>query len=104
MARFFFHVRDGGDDVSRDTEGQEFPDLVAARREAINASREMLGERLLHGGSLNNRLIEISGTDGAVLAVVSAQDTLFKENQLRSFNDDVTKSAPNGNPSKPAAR
>jgi hypothetical protein len=45
MTRFFFHVRDDGDDVSRDTEGQELPDLEAARQEALNSNREMLGER-----------------------------------------------------------
>jgi len=99
MTRFFFHVRDfhaadGGEDVSRDTEGQDLPDLEAARREAINVSREMLGEKLLHGGSLNHRQIEISNEKGDVLAVVNAKDTLFKEGQLRTFKDDVTKSAP----------
>jgi hypothetical protein len=107
MPRFFFHVcemREGGNDVSRDTEGQDFPDLEAARREAINVSREMLGEKILHGGALDHRRIEISNEKGEVLAVVDARDTLFQEGQLRSFNDDVTQSAPKGNPSKPDAR
>jgi hypothetical protein len=94
MTRFFFHVRDGGDDMSLDTEGQELPDLDAARQEAINTNREILGEKLLHGGSLNHRQIEIANEKGDVLAVVDANDTLFQDGQLRSFNDDVTKSAP----------
>jgi len=94
MTQFFFHVRDKEGDISRDAEGQDLPDLEAARREAINTNREMLGENLLHGGSLNNRRIEICDEKGDVLAVVDARDTLFKEGQLRSFNDDVTKSAP----------
>jgi hypothetical protein len=93
MTRFFFHVREGGD-VSCDTEGQEFPDLEAARIEAMNASREIIGEKILHGGSINHRQIEISDERGDVLAVVNAQDTLFEDGQLRSFRDDVTKSAP----------
>ena len=59
--------------VSRDTEGQELPDLDAARREAINANREMLGERLLHGGSLDHRQIEIADESGTVLAVVECR-------------------------------
>ena len=60
----------------------------------MSSDREMLGERLLHGGSLNNRRIEICDEKDEVLAVVDASDTLFQEGQLRSFNDDVTKSAP----------
>ncbi len=94
MTRFFFHVRDGRDDVSRDTEGQELPDLEAARREALNTNREMLGERLLHGGSLGYRQIEIANENGDVLATVNAKDTLFQEGHLRTYSDDVTQSAP----------
>jgi hypothetical protein len=93
MTRFFFHVRDG-DDVSRDTEGQELPSLDAACQEALNTNREMLGERLLHGGSLDDRQIEIANEKGEVLAVLNSKDTLLQEGQLRSFKDDVTQSAP----------
>jgi hypothetical protein len=94
MTRFFFNVREKSGDISHDTEGQDLPDLEAARHEAINSNREMLGENLLHGGSLDQRRIEICDDKGAVLATVDAEDTLFKEGQLRSFKDDVTKSAP----------
>ena len=108
MTRFFFHVRNGKDDISLDTEGQELPSLDAARREALNASREMLSERLLHGGALGRRQIEIADDKGKVLAVVKARDTLLKENHLRSFDDDVTKSAPSARmremPAKPGTR
>ncbi len=99
MPRFFFHVREGTD-VSRDTEGQELPDVAAARREAICTNREMLGERLLHGGSLNQRQIEIADETGQVVDTVSAQDVLFKHGKLQSYDDDVTKSAPVNWPSK----
>jgi len=108
MTQFFFHVRDNTGDISRDIEGQDLLDLEAARREAVNTNREMLGENLLHGGSLNNRRIEICDEKGDVLAMVDAGETLFQEGQLRSFNDDVTKSAPtaslNANGVKPPAR
>src|SRR5580765_5961984 len=49
MPRYFFHVREGSS-FHRDEEGQELPDAEAARQEAVNTSREMLGEKLLHGG------------------------------------------------------
>ena len=94
MTRFFFHVRESDSEFSQDTEGQELPDLDAARQEALNSNREMLGERLLHGGALDHHRIEIANDKGEILAVVNTRDTLFQEGQLRSFQDDVTKSAP----------
>lgn len=101
MTRYFFHVRNG-DQVSHDLEGQELPDLEAARHEAVSVNREMLGERLLHGGSMDSRRIEIADSEGEVLATVTADDVLFKDGQkngqLRSFDDDVTQSAPVANP------
>ena len=94
MPRFFFHVRNGSGEIGHDTEGQELPDLEAARREAVNTNREMLSERLLHGGA-HHRRIEIADENGEVLAMVNASEVvLAKDGQLRSFKDDVTKSAP----------
>jgi hypothetical protein len=105
MALFFFDVRDRGGDVSHDTEGQEFDDLEAARCEAISVSRELLGERLLHGGPIDGRRIEIVSEAGDLLAVVSADDVLFHDGQYQSYGDDVTKSAPVASPTgmKPPA-
>jgi hypothetical protein len=96
MARFYFHARDVSGDVSLDTEGQELPDLDAARREALNTNREMLGEQLLHSGLLGHSQIEITDETGQVLAVVKAMDTLLEQDQPRSFPDDATQSAPKG--------
>jgi hypothetical protein len=93
MPRYFFHVRDG-DSFSPDIEGQELPDLEAARREGISANREILGERLLHGGSLDSRQLQIADESGAVLITLKTDDILRKDGQYRSFDDDVTKSAP----------
>ena len=93
MPRYFFHIRDGAN-ISRDDEGQHFTGVEAARREAIRSSREMLGERLLHGGSLNHRQIEITDETGHVVDIVTTSDVLLKHGQLRSYEDDVTKSAP----------
>ncbi len=76
MPHYYFHVREGSD-LSRDEEGQDLPE--AARREAINSSREILGEKLLDGGSLNHRTIEIADETGHVVDVVNSNDVLFKE-------------------------
>ena len=99
MPRYYFHVREGSD-ISRDHEGQELPNVQAARREAIAAGREILGEKLLHGGSLNSRTIEIADETGRVVDTVSADDVLFRGGKLRSYSDDVTQSAPTNSPSE----
>jgi hypothetical protein len=99
MPRYYFHVREG-QEISRDTEGQVLPNAEAARAEAINASREMLGEKLLHGGSLNHRQIEIADETGRVVDVVNANDVLFKAGQFQNYSEDVTQSAPVNLPRK----
>lgn len=93
MPRYYFHVREGSE-ISRDREGQDLPDVEAARREAVNSSREILGERLLHGGSLNHRTIEIADETGHVVDVVNSNDVLFQGGKFRTYTDDVTQSAP----------
>jgi len=100
MPRYFFNVRDETE-ISCDPEGQVLPDLDAARREAVNSAREMIGERVLHGGAVNGRIIEISGEDGKVLAVVKTGEVLIKEGRFGRFSDDVTHSAPVTNPISP---
>jgi hypothetical protein len=93
MPRYFFHVRDA-DSFSPDTEGQELPDLAAARHEAINANREILGEKLLHGGALDDHQIQIADESGSVLLTLRTEDVLRQDGHYRVFEDDVTKSAP----------
>ena len=74
------------------------PNLESAQTEAVNTIRELIGERLLHGGDIDGRQIEIADKDGRVLAVVRSCDVIFQDGQFRSFSDDVTKSAPVTNP------
>jgi hypothetical protein len=93
MPHYYFHVREGST-LSRDEEGQDLPNAEAARREAIAANREMLGEKLLHGGSLDHRSIEIADETGCVVDVVNVKDVLYKGGEFRSFSDDVTQSSP----------
>jgi hypothetical protein len=101
MPRYHFHVREGST-LTRDLEGQELPDAEAARHEAIAALREILGEKLLHGGALNGRSIEIAdgAENGRVVDVVHTKDVLFQGGQLQSYSDDVTQSAPTNSPRK----
>ena len=98
MPHYYFHVRSLSGDISRDTEGQDLPGLDAARNEAVSAGRELLGERLLHGGAIDGRRIEITDEAGNALATVSVDDVLFQGGRYRSYSDDVTKTAPVINP------
>ncbi|MBA2587912.1 MAG: hypothetical protein H0U98_04730 [Alphaproteobacteria bacterium] len=97
MPRYFFHIREG-ESLSRDTEGQELADGAAARREAVSTGRELLGEKLLHGGELDGRIIEIANEKGEVLDRVSSNDVLFKDGKFRIYADDITQSAPVNTP------
>ena len=99
MPRFYFHIQDQSG-YTPDPEGQELPDAEAALREAMSATREILGETLLHGGTLNHRTIEIADENGHVVARVNSRDVLFEQGQFRSYSDDVTHSAPANRPSK----
>ena len=100
MPRYFFHVREGSE-ISRDAEGQILPDAEAARREAIAASREILGEKLLHGGALDGRVVEIADETGRIVDTVNAEDVLYKAGQFRTYADDVTQSATQSNLENP---
>jgi hypothetical protein len=99
MPRYFFHVREGSD-LNRDAEGQDFADVEAARREAINSVREILGEKLLHGGALNHHSIEIADKTGHVVDVIYSRDVLIKDGRFRTYRDDIIQSAPTKPPRK----
>ena len=67
--RYYFHIKDG-ETLIRDQEGAEFPDLAAARLEAIKSAREAL----LRGEVLNGRAIAISDERGTILDTVLLRD------------------------------
>jgi len=48
VARFYFHLH-ADDELLIDDEGQDWPDLSAARREAELAARELLAEAIRAG-------------------------------------------------------
>jgi tRNA1(Val) A37 N6-methylase TrmN6 len=48
VALFYFHLRTG-DQLILDEEGQNLPDLFAARREAEKSARELLAEAIKGG-------------------------------------------------------
>ena len=99
MPRYFFHVREGSD-INRDAEGQDLSDVEAARRQAVNSVREIISEKLLHGGALNHRSIEIADETGRVVDVINSREVLLKGGAFRTYADDIVQSAPEKSPPK----
>lgn len=75
MPRFFMNVRDGAALIA-DVEGIEFPDLAAARAEALAAARKTLGDGFKAGKVQDSRQYEISDISGRIVATVALMDCL----------------------------
>lgn len=69
MARFYLHMRNG-DGFIEDAEGQDLPDLAAARLQAIEGVRSVLSEEARHGELDMCGSIEIADGDGNILMVL----------------------------------
>jgi hypothetical protein len=80
MPLYFFHIKEG-DDVLHDTEGVDHPDLEAARAEAIESIRQIVGDAVMFGSPLR--------LDREMLVVDDAGDTLLKFtfNEVVGFNE-----------------
>ena len=69
MPRFYLHVHNRTG-FARDEEGGDFPNLHAARAQAIEGIRSILGDEARHGMIDLNGLIEIATAEGKVVEVV----------------------------------
>jgi len=72
MPHYYFHIREGHA-LTRDADGQDLPDVEAAREEAIAAGLALFGER--RGGL--HRTIEIVDETGHVVDEINSRDILF---------------------------
>ncbi len=77
MPCYFIHLRDGGHH-SRDTEGEDLPDLMAARAEALETAREMWAEALREGNGRDylDAVFIITDKKGHELMTVSLIEAL----------------------------
>ncbi len=77
MPCYFLHVRDGGH-LTKDKEGENFPDLAEARAEALNTAREMWAEALREGSGRDylDAFIIIADKKGRELTTVSFVEAL----------------------------
>lgn len=77
MPRYFFHLYN--DLIVMDEEGQEFPDLDAARANGAKEAREMMVETVTEGRINFSHRIDIADESGAVVASVSFGDAVRVE-------------------------
>jgi hypothetical protein len=75
MARFYLHIRNGGG-YAEDFEGQDLPDLDAARLAAIDGVRSVLSEEARQGELDLCGSIEIADGDGNILLVVPFREAV----------------------------
>ena len=54
MARYYFHLRDGTDEVL-DEEGREFSTMEALRKAVLDGARDVMGSELKSGGVIDLR-------------------------------------------------
>jgi hypothetical protein len=69
MAKYYFHIREGGT-FEPDIEGAEFSCHEDAHREAMSSAREMVAEAVLRDEVIDGRAFEIAVEDGTVIATV----------------------------------
>ena len=63
MPRFYMNIREG-DTLIEDPEGQDFPSLAQAHREAIMSARELMSSRVAAGKNPNHSKFEITDEAG----------------------------------------
>jgi hypothetical protein len=75
VPRFHFHFK-RGPELFRDDEGAEFPDIAAAREEALASARELLANVLRTPDKHPPECFIIADADGRELATVNFRDAL----------------------------
>jgi hypothetical protein len=75
MARYYLNIRNGGGYVE-DMEGQELPDLAAARLQAIEGVRSVLSEEARQGEIDLSGSIEIADQAGNILLILPFSDAV----------------------------
>ena len=80
MPRFYFHVHD--DEPTIDDVGLDFPDLDAARLDALRGTREIAAEQVVQGYLKLHHRVEVQDEGGAVVALITFGDAVAVEARL----------------------
>lgn len=77
MPRFLFHLYN--DEITRDEEGLELPDMDAARAEALKAARALIGEEARLGKVNLSHRIEVEDEIGLPCFTIRFRDAIAME-------------------------
>ena len=75
MGHFYFNIRDG-DSFEEDTEGVDLPSSDFAKREAVQAAREMMIEEIASGLPVSDQVFEVWDNFGVLLFELKFKDLL----------------------------
>lgn len=75
MPRYFFHVREA-DTLSIDFEGAVLSGDDQAIREAVQAARETLAEKIIFGDIISHTSFEVVRADGHLIAIIPVSSVL----------------------------
>jgi Domain of unknown function (DUF6894) len=82
MAHYFLYVREDGELLPDDEEGQEFATLYAVRDEAITSARQLLSAAVLDGTAASlNLQIEVVDERGKTVLTVPVGRTVGTDTQ-----------------------
>ena len=77
MSRFYFHIK-SGETIDRDDEGQELPNVAAAKEEALASARELLSDAIKGAKDDVPNYFIVADARGQEVATVALRDALPK--------------------------
>lgn len=80
MPRFYFHLCNGSG-FNEDTEGQEFPDEAAARKEAVRGLRDVSAGEMMRGEMNVGSFIQIEDENHNLLMTVEFGEAVRVSNE-----------------------
>jgi hypothetical protein len=79
MPQFYLRLRGSSNDIPNDPDPMEFPNIEAARSEAVRGIREIASELVTVGSRPNYEAIDIADMGGKVLMSVQFSDVLLND-------------------------
>ena len=69
MARYYFHIREGGE-FEEDLEGIELPNIAAVQDEALKSAREIVAHLIIRGERIDEKRFEVEDEKGDIVLVM----------------------------------
>lgn len=81
MPRYYFHIRNA-DDMARDEEGTDLPDVDSVHKAALVCARELMAIADKEGADRRRESISITDASGREVATVDIRDVLRSHRQV----------------------